>query len=128
MTEQAMEPEISSIRGDVFVDRILGWLTICCALAVLGLSIAKLLGHMPEGIEPGPAWLEPTRAILISIGIVGLYLCTLSAANSFRIALWLYVVRLLGLVVLWKWSLPRFSGSEFLFDIVVISYCQLRIN
>ena len=128
MTNQASEFELPPIRGDVFVDRILGWLCIFCCLPVLGFSISKLLGHLPEGVEPGPPWLEPTRTALICLGLVGLLLATRSTAKSFRGVLWLYVFRLAAVLALGKWALPRYSGSEAAFDIVVIAYSLIRVK
>ncbi|MCC7229495.1 MAG: hypothetical protein IT203_03810 [Fimbriimonadaceae bacterium] len=129
MNEGSYENDVVTIRGDVFIDRILGWLSLFCALPVLGLSISKLLGHLPEGVQPDAAWIEPTRMALIVLAMVGIYIATKSTYLGFKLVAGIFAFRLVASLVLSPWTgSPRYLFSEILFDLVVLAYSFLRMR
>ena len=124
------EDEVKPIPGDVFLDRVLGWLAIVCALPVLGFAV-YLLYYPPDPLKYGyqPWWTQYARVLLILLAIIGLYGCTRSTASGFKLAGYLFAVRLAGAIVLYPYSGgPRFSGTEILFDLVVIGYAFIRLR
>jgi hypothetical protein len=124
------EEEVKPIRGDVFLDRILGWLAFSCALPVLGVAVYRLLDRRPIELEFWePAWVQPLRVLLIALAIVGIVACTRSSVRGFQIAILLFIARIAGAIALYPYSGgPRFSGTELLFDLVVIGYSFIRIK
>jgi hypothetical protein len=124
------EDEVKPIPGDVFLDRVLGWLAIVCTLPVLGFAI-YLLNHPPDPLKYGiqPWWTQYLRVFLIVLALIGLFGCTRSTAQGFRVAGYLFAVRLAGAIVLIPYSGGlRFSGTEILFDLVVIGYAYARLR
>lgn len=129
MNEGSYENDAITIRGDVFIDRILGWLSLLCALPVLGLSISKLMGHLPDGVQPDATWIEPTRLALIVLAMLGIYIATRSTYLGFKIVAGIFAFRLVVSLALSPWTgSPRYLFSEVLFDIVVLAYSVLRMK
>ncbi|MBN9500157.1 MAG: hypothetical protein BGO01_03030 [Armatimonadetes bacterium 55-13] len=123
MSAGSYEHEITPIRGDVFLDRLFGWMTFVLAFVVLGAAVVRVT-------QPGNIlWLEATRIVMILLGMIGAWLATRSTPHSFRAVLVVFAIRLIGCLALYPWSGgPRFVGSEFLFDVVVLIYAWVRIK
>jgi hypothetical protein len=129
MTTGTYEDELQPIQGAKFLDRVLGWFCIACGVPILGVAINRYLHPKPALSEAMPGWVEPARVLLVVLGLVGILAITTSKPKAFKVAMALYGFRILGLLALYPWSGgPRFSGSEFLFDVVVIGYCWLRLR
>jgi hypothetical protein len=130
MPSDTYEGEVEPIRGDVFLDQILGWLAFVCTLPVLGFALYRIANPRDPaeyGIEPD--WAQPLRVALIVLALIGIYGIVRSKALGFKIAIALFGLRLLGAVALYPYSGgPRFSGTEMLFDLVVIGYAWLRLR
>lgn len=125
MIEGTYEDDVQPIRGDVFLDRILGWLCLVCALPILGVAIYRL-GHTMVG---EPSWVQPAKVVFCALGIVGIAAIITSKPGAIRFAMWLYGLRLLALIAMYPWSGgPRFWGTELIWDLTVIFYCQLRLK
>ncbi len=121
MNSGSYEHEVTPVRGDVFLDKLFGWLSLSLALCVLGVAVYRLF-H-------GVAWLESVRIFLILLGIAVCWLATLSTPKAFRLTIALSVVRMVGAFATYPWAGgPRYFGSEIMFDIVVIVYAMLRIK
>jgi hypothetical protein len=119
------EEDAPSIRGDVFLDRVLGWLCFACGLPVLGVALFRL-SDLPEGI---PFGVQVAKVCLIVFALAGIVAITTSRKNGFRLAILLYAIRILGGIALYPWSGgARFAGTEFLWDAVVIGYCFIRLR
>ncbi len=124
MSAGTYESQSPTIRGDVFLDRVLGWLCISCAIPILGVAIYKL-SHLPAG---EPTWVQPARVFLIALGILGIFAIITSKPKAFRFALILHVIRLVGVFALFAYSGPRFSITEIIWNLTVIGYCWLRLK
>ncbi len=118
------EDEINPIPGDVFLDRVLGWLCLVCGLAILGVAVYRLF-HLPVG---EPTWVQPARVALIGLGLVGIGAIITSKPQAFPFALALHVVRLVGVLALFAYSGPRFAITEIIWNLTVIGYCWLRMR
>jgi hypothetical protein len=119
------EEDVQPIRGDVFLDRILGWLCLACALPIVGVAIYRL-GHVPAG---EPTWVQPAKVLIGCLGIIGIAAIITSKPAAIRFAAGLYGLRLLALVAMYPWSNgPRFWGTELVWDLTVIGYCLLRLK
>ncbi len=117
------EDEVKPVRGDLFLDKLFGWLSLVLALVVLGTAIARLF--KPDDLQ----WLESVRIVLIVLGIAGCWLATLSTVKAFRTVIALYFIRTVGAFAIYPWvGGPRYFGSEILFDLVVIGYALIRIK
>jgi hypothetical protein len=130
MPQASFEEEVAPIRGDIFLDRILGWLCLVCALAVLGLAVYRLARPGdPDLYGVEPTWVQPVKVVLIVFGIVGLAGIISSRPGGFRLALWLHAFRLAALIAMYPYSGGiRFWSTEFVWNLVVIGYAWLRIR
>jgi len=130
MPQATYEDEVAPIRGDILLDRVLGWLCLVCALAVLGLAVYRLFNPGdPDlyGVEPG--WVQPAKVLLIVLGIIGIAGIISSRTGGFRIALVLYLIRLAALIAMYPYSGGiRFWGTELVWNLVVIGYAWLRLR
>ena len=125
MPSGTYETDAQPIRGDVFLDRVLGWLCLSCALPILGVAIYRL-GHIPFG---EPSWVQPVKVLLAGLGIVGIGAIITSKPAAIRLAMGIYGIRLFALVAMYPWSGgPRFWGTELLWNLTVIGYCLLRLK
>lgn len=118
------EDEVRPISGDVFLDRVLGWLCLVCGLAILGVAVYRLF-HLPVG---EPTWVQPARVLLIVLGLIGIGAIITSKPKAFPFALALHVVRLVGVFALFSFSGPRFAITEIIWNLTVIGYCWLRMR
>ncbi len=122
--------ELPLIPGYIFLDRILGWLSLACGIPILGVAIYRLANA--ESVQQyivEPSWVQFARVCLIVMGLVGIATIMLSKPMGFLIALWLHAFRLVAVLALYPWSGgPRFSGTELVWNVTVIAYCWLRLK
>lgn len=123
MNSGSYEGDVAPIRGDVFLDKLFGWLVFTLALVVLGAAVARL-------VQPGAVvWLESARIFLIVLSLVGFVAATRSTASAYRLVFILFLIRVVGVLALYPWAGgPRYFGNELLFDLVVLWYARLRIK
>ena len=127
MPEGTYGDDLPAIRGDIFLDRILGWLCLVCGLPVLGFAIYQWMQPATESLAP--SWVQPAKIVLIVLGLAGLACITTSKKGPIRVALWLHIIRTVGLFSMYPWSGgPRFLGTEFVWNVVVIWYCWMRLK
>lgn len=125
MSAGTYENDVQPIRGDVFLDRILGWLCFACALPILGVAVYRL-GHVPPG---EPSWVQPAKVVIATLGVIGIGAIITSKPAAIKLAMGIYGLRLFSLVALYPWSNgPRFWGTELIWDLTVIGYCLLRLK
>ncbi len=127
MSGGTYENEVRPIKGGVFLDRTLGWLSLVCALPVLVLAVYWQMHPALLPVQPG--WVQPVKIFLIVLALLGICAVIASRPGAIRLALWLYLIRTLALFVMYPWSGgPRFWGTELAWNLVVIWYCWMRLK
>jgi hypothetical protein len=136
MPRQAGTFEGEPIRGDTFVDRVLGVLVVFLfgvGLATAFYRIAQASQPVPEGvykaIQPMSPGGEPLRIAMIVAGMIAGAAVAWSSAASIRVALGISALRLLVDVAIFP-SMPRdrFMAMQVFFDICMVAYCDMRVR
>lgn len=124
MSAGTYEEESTPIPGAIFLDRVLGWLCLSCAVPIFGVAVYRL-SHIPAH---EPSWVQGARVFLIGLGLIGICAIITSKPKAIRMSLWLHVARLVGVLALFTYSGPRFAITEIIWDLTVIGYCWLRLR
>ena len=112
--------EAKPIRGDLFVDRLVGYTTFGLAFVVLGAAVFRLatVGH---------AATEAVRMALILVAMIGAILISRSTRSGFTSAAAMYGLRfLVGLAYIPQMPTDRYLSMQLFFDLAMIAYCIFR--
>ena len=120
MSESDGMYDAKPIRGDFFVDRLVGYTTLALSLVVLGAAVYRLA-------TTGHAATEGVRVALILAAMAGALAIVRSSREAFAVATCLFALRLAaGLAYLPQLATDRYLSMQLFFDLAMIAYCVLR--
>lgn len=120
-----MAPEQDDfVRGDRFLDAVLGWFLASMAAILFGVVIYK--AFVERSVAPG---VHLVRIALLLITMAGCLMVVKSTIIAFRICVALFGVRLAAdLFQLLAAPRDRFLAMAVVFDAVMIGYAWFRIR
>lgn len=105
------------MRGEIFCDRLGAGTEILLAGAGLGITAFRKTFGMPDAISCG----------LFAMEIVGALLIARSRFGPMRLAMWLFVFRVVaGLAYVSVMHQDKLARSTLGFPVVVLAYCIMR--
>lgn len=120
-----MTPESNDfVRGDRFLDRVLGWFLAFMAAILFGVVIYK--AFVEKSVAPS---VHLTRIGLLLITLAGCLLVVKSTVRAFQLCATLFAIRLaLDLAQYAASGNDRFLAMAAFFDAAMVGYAWIRVR
>lgn len=119
-----MDRPVDSVRGDVFLDRVLGICVFIFALVVFGHVLYNVFAKPEDGTV-----MHAQRVIMGLMTLVGGFAVSRTTPLAFRLAALMFSLRLmLDLFDLGRFPGNRFVAMALVFDLGMLGYCIFRMR